>query len=208
MTIANEKAVSVLELSLHGTIVGYLAGYRDGRNILTFAPEYVSTNPRPTFSLITHPSFPKAPEIMASPWVKRQKLHPVLSNLLPEGALLDFLAQALKTHKDNEFDLFVYLGQDLPGALVATAIEPDAIPGYVLDDTFRASAVESDIQDEKKRFSLAGVQMKFSMREKDGRYQIAETGALGDWIIKPPRPPTNLCPLTSSRQCIWPNWQA
>lgn len=28
--------------------------------------------------------------------------------------------------------------------------------------------------------------MKFSMQERDGRYQIAKTGALGDWIIKTP----------------------
>ncbi len=184
--MTNADTVSVLELTLHGVTVGYLAGYRDGRTILTFTPEFMSNEARPTFSLITHPAFPKAGEIMAKPWVKRQKLHPVLSNLLPEGALRDYLAQALKTHTDNEFELFAYLGQDLPGALIATAIEPNAIPDYVLDNTARASAFKSVVQGEKKHFSLAGVQMKFSMREKDGRYQIAESGALGDWIIKTP----------------------
>lgn len=180
------NTVSVLELTLHGATVGYLAGYRDGRTLLTFTPEFKTNEARPTFSLITNPVFPKAAEIMAKPWVKRQKLHPVLSNLLPEGALRGYLAQALKTHTDNEFELFAYLGQDLPGALIATAIEPSAIPGYVLDETAKASAVKAPAQGEKKRFSLAGVQMKFSMREKDGRYQIAESGALGDWIIKTP----------------------
>lgn len=180
------NTVSVLELTLHGATVGYLTGYRDGRTILTFAPEFKSNEARPTFSLITHPAFPKAAEIMAKPWVKRQKLHPTLSNLLPEGALRDYLAQALKIHTDNEFELFTYLGQDLPGALIATAIEPKAVPDYVLDDTAKASAVKSFVKDAKKGFSLAGVQMKFSMQEKDGRYQIAESGALGDWIIKTP----------------------
>lgn len=180
------ETVSVLELSLHGARVGYLAGYRDGRTILTFTSEFKSNTDRPTFSLITHSSFPKAVEIMARPWVKRQKLHPVLSNLLPEGALREYLAQALKTHSDNEFELFAHLGQDLPGALIASAIEPGAIPDYVLDSTARAGAVKSPGSDGKKHFSLAGVQMKFSMREKDGRYQIVESGALGDWIIKTP----------------------
>lgn len=182
----NADSVSVLELTLHGATVGYLAGYRDGRTILTFTPEFVSNDARPTFSLITHPNSPKAANILAKPWVKRHKLHPVLSNMLPEGALRDYLAQALKTHSDNEFDLFAHLGRDLPGALIATAIEPNAIPDYVLDDTAKANAVKTVVQDEKKHFSLAGVQMKFSMREKDGRYQIAESGALGDWIIKTP----------------------
>jgi serine/threonine-protein kinase HipA len=184
--MTNGDTVSVLELSLHGETVGYLAGYQDGRTILTFTPEFASNAARPTFSLITHAAFPKATEIMAKPWVKRQKLHPALSNLLPEGALRDYLAQALKTHTDNEFELFAYLGRDLPGALIATAIAPDAIPDYVLDDNAKASAVKSVVQDGRRHFSLAGVQMKFSMREKDGRYQIAETGALGDWIIKTP----------------------
>lgn len=179
-------SVSVLELTLHGARVGYLAGYKDGRTILTFTPEFSSNAARPTFSLITNPAFPKATELMEKPWVTRQKLHPVLSNLLPEGALRDYLAQALKTHADNEFELFAYLGRDLPGALIATAIEPQAIPDYVMDATAKASAIKYVVQDEKKHFSLAGVQMKFSMREKDGRYQIADSGALGDWIIKTP----------------------
>jgi len=186
MMMANADTVSVLKLTLHGSIVGYLAGYREGRTILTFNPEFASNAARPTFSLITNPAFPKAEQIMAKPWARRQKLHPVLANLLPEGALRDYLAQSLKTHSDNEFELFAYLGQDLPGALIATAIDPDAIPSYVLDDATRVNAVKSPAQDKKKRFSLAGVQMKFSMREENGRYQIAESGALGDWIIKTP----------------------
>jgi serine/threonine-protein kinase HipA len=184
--MTNAETVSVLKLTLHGATVGYLAGYRDGHTILTFTPEFASNADRPTFSLITHPSFPKATDIMAEPWVKRQRLHPALSNLLPEGALRGYLAQALKIHADNEFELLAYLGQDLPGALIATAIEPDAIPDYILDDTAKASAVKFVAQDKKKHFSLAGAQMKFSMRERDGRYQIAESGALGDWIIKMP----------------------
>lgn len=177
---------SVLQLTLHGATVGYLTGYRDGRSTMTFSPEFRSTTNRPTFSLITHPSFPKSDAVMAEPWVRRQRLHPVLSNLLPEGALREFLAQALKTHPDNEFELFSWLGQDLPGALIATQVAPDAIPDYVLDHAAKSQAFRPVSNITGNRFSLAGVQMKFSMQERDGRYQIAETGALGDWIIKTP----------------------
>ncbi len=98
--MTNADTVSVLKLTLHRATVGYLAGYRDGRTILTFAPEFASNAARPTFSLITHPDFPKAAEIMAKPWFKQQKLHPALSNLLPEGALRDYLAQVLKATAD------------------------------------------------------------------------------------------------------------
>ncbi len=184
MTTAEE--VSVLELTLQGLVVGYLAGYKEGRNVLTFAPEFVEDSARPTFSLTTHPRFPNVDKLFSEPWAKRQRLHPVLSNLLPEGALRELLAQSLKVHIDNEYQFFAHLGQDLPGALVATALEPDKIPEYILSAKGKAKAVKSVAQENANHFSLAGIQMKFSMREQDGRYQIAESGDLGDWIIKTP----------------------
>ena len=187
--------VSVLKLTLHGVTVGYLAGFKEGRNALTFAPEFVHNTSRPTLSLTTHPDFPKVEKLLSEPWVKRQRLHPVLSNLLPEGALKELLAQGLKTHIDNEFELFAYLGQDLPGALIATPVEADNIPDYVITATGKANVVKTTIQDDAHQFSLAGVQMKFSMREKDGRYQIAESGELGDWIIKTPSTKHSHVPL-------------
>ncbi len=187
--------VTVLELNLHGIIVGYLAGFRDGRNILTFAPEFANNPSRPTFSLITHPDFPNAEKLLTAPWIKRQRLHPVLSNLLPEGALRELLAQRLKVHIDNEFQLFTYLGQDLPGALVASPTDPEQIPDYVLQSTGQAKIVTIGTKQRMNHFSLAGVQMKFSMREKDGRYQIAESGILGDWIIKTPSTKHKFVPL-------------
>ncbi len=184
--MSTTEEVSVLKLTLHGTIVGYLTGYKGGRNILIFTPEFLANSARPTFSLTTHPDFPNVDKLLSEPWVKRQRLHPVLSNLLPEGALRELLAQGLKTHIDNEFELFTYLGQDLPGALIATPVEPDNIPDYLLTATGNAKVVKTRLQDDEHHFSLAGVQMKFSMREKDGRYQIAKSGELGDWIIKTP----------------------
>lgn len=121
--MTNGNTVRVLKLDLHGITVAYLAGYRGGGNVLTFTPEFRGASNRPTFSLITNPAFPKAGALMSEPWVKRQKLHPVLSNLLPEGALRDFLAQGFKVHGDNEFELLAWLGQDLPGALIATTTD-------------------------------------------------------------------------------------
>ena len=187
--------VTVLKLSLHKITVGYLAGFRDGRNILTFAPDFADNPLRPTLSLITHPDFPNAEKLLSTPWIKRQRLHPVLSNLLPEGALRELLATGLKIHIDNEFQLFTYLGRDLPGALVATPMEPEHIPDYVLRSTGQAKIITIKAEQRADHFSLAGVQMKFSMREKDGRYQIAESGTSGDWIIKTPSTRHKFVPL-------------
>ncbi len=112
MNQANE--IKVLKLSLHDRLVGYLSGFNNRRNILSFDGEFRNDPNRPTLSLITHPSFPNVDSIMSEPWVKNQRLHPTLSNLLPEGALREFIAQGLKTHSDNEFQILSYLGQDLP----------------------------------------------------------------------------------------------
>lgn len=187
--------ISVLRLTLHDQLVGYLAGFNGGRNVLSFADEFRNNPGRPTFSLITHPNFPNAQKVMEKPWTKRHKLHPVLSNLLPEGALRELIAQSLKVHVDNEFQILAYLGQDLPGALVATPMEPEEVPGSVLSTHGAAKAVKVTAANTENRFSLAGVQMKFSMKEKDGRYNLAKAGELGDWIIKTPSTKHAFVPL-------------
>lgn len=195
MIMSSAEEVNVLGLTLHGVKVGYLTGYRDGRNILTFSPEFTENRSRPTFTLTTHPDFPNVKKVLAKPWSRRQRLHPVLSNLLPEGALRELLAQYLKIHTDNEFRLLARLGEDLPGALIATPAKPEEVPGYVLTPGGTAVKVKTSFPGETKHFSLAGVQIKFSMREQDKRYRMAESGELGDWIIKTPSTRHRLVPL-------------
>jgi len=182
----NGQEVGVLQLSLHGKLVGYLAGFQNGGNVLTFAEEFKNNPARPTFSLITHPAFPRADKLMAKPLLRNQKLHPSLSNLLPEGAMRELIAQGLKTHIDNEFQIFSLLGHDLPGALVAKSMGPEDVPDHVLAPYGKVKVTEHKGRDTRNEFSLAGVQMKFSMKEKDGRYNLTKGDDLGDWIIKTP----------------------
>ena len=183
--------VNVLKLTLHGSPVSYLAGFQNGRNVLSFANEFRGDEHRPAFSLITHPAFPRSDKLMAELWARNQRLHPTLSNLLPEGSLRELIAQGLKVHVDNEFHILSYLGEDLPGAIVATPLEPDEVPGGVLAilsrDAYRnVKVVKFEKISQENKFSLAGVQMKFSMKEKDGCYNLSKAGVLGDWIIKTP----------------------
>jgi len=180
------QEVSVLQLSLHDKLVGYLAGFSNGRNVLTFSEAFKNNPVRPTFSLITHPAFPHADRFMAKPLVRNQRLHPSLSNLLPEGAMREFIAQGLKTHIDNEFQIFSCLGQDLAGALIAHPAAPDHVPDHLLAAYGKVKVAEPKDPGTTNKFSLAGVQMKFSMQEKDGRYHLTRGDELGGWIIKPP----------------------
>ncbi|MCF6178107.1 MAG: type II toxin-antitoxin system HipA family toxin [Geopsychrobacter sp.] len=186
MSSNDTEEINILRLTLHGRLVGYLAGFHDGRNALNFADEFKSDADRPTFSLITHPRFPYSEKLLAEPWSRHQKLHPILSNLLPEGALRELLAQGLKVHIDNEFHLLAYLGKDLPGALVAEPMEPEEVPAGLLSAHDKAKVVPFEKITHENKFSLAGVQMKFSMKQQDGRYNLPKGDALGDWIIKTP----------------------
>lgn len=178
--------VTVLRLTLHGKEIGHLIGSPNGRNVLSFADSFRMDVHRPTFSLITHPNFPRANKLMVDPWIRNQRLHPILSNLLPEGLLRELIAQRLKVHVDNEFYFFTYLGKDLPGALVAEPMEPNAISESILTTYGNVTAVRFEKTVQGNKFSLAGVQMKFSMKEKDGRYNLSKGNTLGDWIIKTP----------------------
>lgn len=188
MTTDIRDEVTVLQLILHGTLVGYLSGFKNGRNVLSIADAFKNSPNRPTFSLITHPNFPNAAKLMAEPWARNQRLHPILSNLLPEGSLRELIAQGLKVHVDNEFHLLSYLGEDLPGAIKAIPMEPEDVPDYLLDSVLsahgKAKAIKFVKISQDNKFSLAGVQMKFSMKEKDGRYNLSKGDVLGDWIIK------------------------
>lgn len=187
--------VTILELTLHQHLVGYLAGFQNGRNVLVYADSYKHSQTRPTLGLITSPAFPNSTKLLAQDWVTHQRLHPVLSNLLPEGALRALLTQGLKMHSDHEFQLFTALGHDLPGALIARQLILDQIPRQVLGHLSLSHSSQIDALEfisNRNKFSLAGVQMKFSMREQGGRFTLAQTmslhdtSALGDWIIKTP----------------------
>lgn len=195
MSLDKDNEVNVLQLSIHGVLIGYLIGFKNGRNVLSIADSFKHDPNRPTFSLMTHPLFPNATKLMAEPWVRNQRLHPVLSNLLPEGSLRELIAQGLKVHVDNEFHILSYLGADLPGAIIARPMEPEEVPDYILNTHGKAKAVKFDNITQENKFSLAGVQMKFSMKEKDGRYNLSKSDMLGDWIIKTPSTKHKFVPL-------------
>ena len=72
--------MNVLELTLQGELVGYVAGYQNGHNVLSFADEFKHNPNRPTFSLTTHPDFPRAEQFLSESHAKNQLLYPVLSH--------------------------------------------------------------------------------------------------------------------------------
>lgn len=185
--MAEQQKAGALRILLHDNLVGYLTGYENGRNLFTLAPEYIENQDRPTLtiSMADEANFQKlAGRIF--PLTSRMRVHPLFSNLLPEGALREYLAQRMKIHVENEFPLLVHLGENLPGAIQAIPEAPENIPDYAFGDWGRKDRIAVPIVEHSTYFSLAGVQMKFSMQSKDGRFHIDEPGSSGNWIVKTP----------------------
>ncbi|MBN1203591.1 MAG: type II toxin-antitoxin system HipA family toxin [Myxococcaceae bacterium] len=104
------------------------------------------------------------------------------ANLLPEGALGAMIAA--QTHPDDAADILAVVGEDLPGAVivrpaVATAELPSGVKRY--DEPLMP---DSSV-DDSLRFSLAGVQLKFSAVESaEDRFTLPFRGLEGRWILK------------------------
>lgn len=179
-------AVAVLEVLLHGQSIGTLTRTPGDTTLFAFNSHYMEDAARPTLSL----SFKTSEGALRTRLPTYQtRLMPFFSNLLPEGHLRQYLAERGQIHPDREFFLLWLLGEDLPGAVRVRPIEGDVLPPAYARDT----AAESDgsragpYGSQVLRFSLAGVQMKFSaIAEASGGLTIPARGVGGTWIIKLP----------------------
>lgn len=186
MSETNRQAESVeaLQLTLHGQKVGILTHYTGGKNILTFGPEYraLREQDRPTMTLTQRIN----PDYVDKVLVSSQRVPAVLSNLLPEGALRELLSETLRIHPANEFPMLAWVGNNLPGAIIAAPVPGSEIPVWALSARNRTEAVQIDVRGVAQKFSLAGIQMKFSTVRRDGRYNISAELGTDSWIVKTP----------------------
>lgn len=109
------------------------------------------------------------------------RLPPWFSNLLPEGRLRQWIAQARGVLAAREMQLLAEVGQDLPGAVQVTA-EPGPIPPK--REVVSAGA-DANRGEPIWPFSLAGVGLKFSMLQQGDCFTAPGAGE-GDWITKLP----------------------
>jgi len=172
-------SVRVLDVLLGGREVGTLTHLPGESTLFSFRDDYVEDPQRPTLSL----SFKTADGSVASrARPTHLKVPPFFSNLLPEGHLRDYLADRGGVNPQREFFLLWLLGQDLPGAVVVRPAEGEALPPEAVGDV----DLEAD-RGEVLRFSLAGLQLKFSaLMESDGGLTIPASGVGGSWIVKLP----------------------
>lgn len=168
----------LLDVRLGEIIVGKLTLLAGDRAFFTFEEVYLKDANRP---ILSQSFFTQTGDLIPETRTIQTRLPPFFSNLLPEGHLRNYLAAKGGIKPSREFKLIELLGEDLPGAVIIKSVSG-------------ASALqEKEVETQKSleqapyRFSLAGVQLKFSaLAESTGGLTIPANGIGGDWIIKLP----------------------
>ena len=172
--------VSVLDIHLHGRAIGTITHLQGNRNLFAFHQDYIDDPNRPTLSLSFKDQFGG---LLTEFKPVGQVVPPFFSNLLPEGPLRKYLAEQAGVKEQREFFLLWILGRDLPGAVSVHPAEGEALPPQ--SDADMTAKQRSNML----RFSLAGVQLKFSAVKnglKAGGLVIPVEGVGGSWIVKLP----------------------
>lgn len=163
-----------LQVSLGDVVVGTLERTEDLRTSFRFDEGYVALARRPVLGQYFV-------DKLRRPLPSESQLPAFFANLLPEGRLRTLIASAIEAREHQEFRLLAHLGDDLPGAVRvreagqdAAARAPEAIPGPRRELGSRL------------RFSLAGVQLKFSMLQTEKQLVLPTRGNGGNWLLKLP----------------------
>ncbi len=173
--------VSILNIELYGQRIGTLTRVSGDRSLFAFNEDYINDTDRPTLGLSFKDEFG---ELRTDFRPVQKKIMPFFSNLLPEGHLRKYLAEQAGVNTEREFFLLWALGQDLPGAITVRPAEDEAWPPEAAGDDIENLAVSKQ---NMLRFSLAGIQLKFSAVESTaGGLTIPASGIGGNWIVKLP----------------------
>ena len=175
--------VTVLEVLFHGSPIGTLTRVAGDRTLFAFNEAYIADADRPTLGLRFKDQHG---QLITDFKPVQTKVMPFFSNLLPEGPLRVYLADRAGVRPDREFFLLWVLGRDLPGAVTIRPADGEAWPQEAITrgDTSRDAEQKHN---NALRFSLAGVQLKFSaVKDARGGLTIPATGTGGAYIVKLP----------------------
>lgn len=168
---------SYLEVFIGDLKVGEITLLTNERSLFIFDDNYLNLSDKP---ILSQSFFDKSGEIIAQTKILQTKLPPFFSNLLPEGHLRQYLAQQGGINQQSEFKLIELLGADLPGSVIVK-------PGHYIDTDIKQESKDLSRDDQVYRFSLAGIQLKFSaIVQSSGGLTIPASGLGGDWIVKLP----------------------
>lgn len=172
--------VSVLEVLIYGDPIGTLTRVGGDRTLFAFNDAYIEDEGRPVLGLGFKDTLGG---LITGFKPTRARVLPFFSNLLPEGHMRTYLAERVGVNPVREFFLLWALGRDLPGAVTIRPADGGAWPLDASDD----ADADRERRANALRFSLAGVQLKFSaINEARGGLTVPARGVGGSWIIKLP----------------------
>ncbi len=171
--------ISTLNVLLYGNPIATITHVGRDRTLFAFTDSYINDASRPVLGLGFKDSLG---DLLTQFKPTQSKLTPFFSNLLPEETMRNYLAERAGVNATREFFLLWVLGQDLPGAVTVEPADGEALPPNT--HTMRD---DKTMYEAPMRFSLAGVQLKFSaMQHAHGGLTIPATGQGGSWIVKLP----------------------
>lgn len=155
--------------------VGELVERPDGIVEFQFAEAYSRLFPRPVLGQLFED------DLTATYRGKKERsqLPAYFANMLPEGRLRSLLESRGGIPERDDLGLLVLLGRDLPGAVVVDSPTGEA---RTADDAFSPGNGDDDTT--PLRFSLAGVQMKFSVVHERDKLTLPARDKAGDSIVK------------------------
>jgi serine/threonine-protein kinase HipA len=164
---------------LGDTRVGTLTNIPGDYNLFSFAADFLDDPARPVLS---QSLLSESGELIRVVPRTHTIAPPFFANLLPEEPTLlrSIVARQRRINKARDFPFLRALGADLPGAVIVRDL--DAL------DEAEADAIGGDTPDgiPPVRFSLAGVQLKFSASMFDDRFHVTQNDGDEHWIVKMP----------------------
>ncbi|HEX7183400.1 MAG TPA: HipA domain-containing protein [Thermoanaerobaculia bacterium] len=168
-----------LDVFLGDILVGRLSEDGEGRVSFRISEDYRRLPWRPVLSQSFEDNLFKVYKGR-----RREELPAFFANLAPEGPLRELIEKSLQIAPGDQMALLESVGGDLPGAveLRPSVGEPDDANGNGFDED-QAPPDASD-ESELLRFSLAGVQLKFSVLREGDKLILPVKEKLGEWIVK------------------------
>lgn len=175
-----------LDVFWDDVLTGYLREHDDGQITFSYHKDWIKT---PNAAALS-PGLPLAEQEYSGRWVISY-----FDNLLPEGSIRKFIAQAAKISEDNVFALLERFGGDMAGALtlLPQGLQPTREPRYLsvtpdmIHQWFTSSkGIPLNIQGLQARISLSGAQEKMTVFiSPSGELSIPLGDAPSSHIIKP-----------------------
>lgn len=168
-----------LDVFLGEILVGRLSEDDEGRASFRISENYRRLPRKPVLSQSFEDDLSKVYRSR-----RRDELPAFFANLIPEGPLRELIEESLQIAPGDQMALLEAVGEDLPGAveLRPSLGEPDddGGNGHEEEPVRPDATAESGLL----RFSLAGVQLKFSVLRESDKLILPMKGRWGEWIVK------------------------